>query len=161
MTTDITIETDLDPDELRKAARASRRAFAASPLSRFVNKMQECMRDYLKAREQGVSREDAVKGIEEVIRDVWPKRPSKFQTCVGCDDTGWRLVECNHGLRCGRERCSWGDTTWVHDFVVACECAKGEPFRRSGQKRQPRGEDDLSEVGKTRKRKSGFSRFGT
>jgi hypothetical protein len=135
MTTDITIETDLDPDELRKAARASRRAFAASPLSRFVNKMQECMRDYLKAREQGVPQDDAIRGIEEVILAEWPKRPSKFQTCVGCDDTGWRLVECNHGLRCGRERCSW-------------------------QKRQPRGEDDLSEVGKTRKRKSGFSRFG-
>lgn len=151
----------LDPDALRRSASAARKAFAASPLSRFVRKMREVMRDYLKARSEGVSREDAVKGIEEVLRAEWPKRPSQFKTCDGCDNTGWRLTECSHRMRCNRYNCGIAEPSWAHDYVVPCECPKGDPFRRSGQPKYIAPDDDLTSAGKTRGKKSrGFTRFG-
>lgn len=151
-----------DPETLRADARRKRRAFARSPLSPFVHAMQACVRDYLAARSQGVNQEDAIKGINEVVRAVWPARRSKFPlTCTICDDIGWRIVECHHGLRCGRERCSWADESWTHTFAVPCGCAKGDPFRRSGQRPRATPDDDLAAAGKTkgRKRLKGFSRI--
>ncbi len=159
MTTDF--EPEIDPHTLRKQARKERRDFEATLESRFVRKMLECMRDYLKARSEGVSQEDGIRGIEEVIRAVWPKRPSKFQpACPACEDVGWRVLECVDGARCLRTACVIKGSGWFHDYVVPCDCAKGEKFQRSGQERQRAyGDDDLASVGKTKKRK-GFSRFG-
>jgi hypothetical protein len=149
-----------DPEVLRAEARRKRRAFARSPLSPFVTAMQACMRDYLAARAHGVSQEDAVRGIEEVVRAVWPVRRSKFPpTCTICDDLGWRVVECHHGLRCGRERCSWAEDAWTHPFVVPCGCTTGDRFRRSGQRPRVTPEDDLAAAGKTRKSTRGFARL--
>lgn len=151
-----------DPETLRAAARRERRVFAQSPLSPFVTAMQACMRDYLAARAQGVSQEDAVKGLEEVVRAVWPARRSKFPpACTVCEDLGWRLVECHHGLRCGRERCSWADETWTHPFVVPCGCAQGDRFRRSGQRPVRSPEDEVEAAGKrrTRRRAPSFARL--
>jgi hypothetical protein len=151
-----------DPEVLRAEARRKRRAFAMSPLSPFVRTMQQCMRDYLAARANGVSYEDAVRGIDEVVRAVWPVRHSKFPlACQMCDDIGWRVLTCWHGLRCGRYRCSLADPEWEHTYVVPCGCAKGDPFRRSGQQPRATPEDDLAAAGKTkgRKRLKGFSRI--
>jgi hypothetical protein len=155
----MTADLEPTPQELRQQAKAGRRAFASSPLSRFVRKMREVITDYLKARESGVSREDAVKGIEEVLRAEWPKRLSKFETCAGCDDSGWRLTECVHGMRCNRYRCGIAESSWYHEYVVPCECQKGDKFRRSGMVPQRSPDDDLSSVGKTKKR-GGFARLG-
>lgn len=153
--------TDFDQNQaaLREQAKQGRRAFALTPLSRFVQKMQEVMRDYLKARESGVSREDAVLGIEEVLRAEWPRKPSKFKTCDGCDDTGWHLMFCTHEMRCQRPVCQEKHPAWEHTYVVPCDCAKGDPFRRSGLRPERSLDDELSGVGKTKKR-GGFTRFG-
>lgn len=143
---------------LRKKAREARRTFARSPMSRFVAKMREVIADYLTAREQGVSREAAVGGIEEVLRAEWPHRPSKFEQCGSCDDTGWRLTECVHGMRCGRKRCGLSESSWWHSYAVPCECTSGDKHR----KKVAQMEDDLANVGKvkSRKRSGGFTRAG-
>lgn len=145
-----------DRQTMSTQAAASRRAFAESPMSRFEQKMREVMREYLAARAQGVSREDAVKGIEEVLRAEWPRRTSKFLTCAGCDGTGWHLTVCTHDVRCQRQTCQEKHPAWEHTFVVPCECDKGDPFRP--RLVQP---DDLGDVAKTRKRRQGsWTRFG-
>lgn len=154
----MTTET-LEPDvqTLRQQARERRRAFARSSDSRFVAAMKAVMRDYLQAREEGVPREDAVKGIEAALRELWPKRPSKFSArCGACDDTGWRLMACHHGLRCGRERCSEREDTYAHAFAVPCDCAKGDRFRARLQSL----EEEVARVGRTKKR-TGFSRMSS
>ena len=65
-------------DALRKTARAHRRAFAASPLSAFVTAMRAAMDEYRTFRREGVSRDDACRGLEAVLRDAWPHQASKF-----------------------------------------------------------------------------------
>jgi hypothetical protein len=145
-----------DVKGLRKLARDGRKAFMASPLSRFVVKMREVMADYLNAREAGVSRDDAVRGIEAVLREEWPQRVSKFEHCGACDGTGWRMTECVHGMRCSRYRCGIAESSWFHTYAVPCDCASGDKHRKRLVQ-----VDDLAAAGKTRRKKpSGFTRTG-
>lgn len=142
---------------LRKLARDGRKAFTASPDSRFVQVMRETMKEYIAAREQGVSREDAVKGIESVLREVWPQRTSKFDTCAECDGGGWRITVCDYNLRCGRKWCASTPPEWEHNYAVPCDCVSGDRMRP-----KPRAAgDELTTVGRTkRRRQGGFSRMG-
>jgi hypothetical protein len=155
MTTDAHLDAE-ELAELEARARSGRRSFARSPLGAFARAMRQVMRDYEGARAAGVSREDAVKGIEEVLREVWPGKVTKFPACDGCDGTGWRLCYCTDALRCRRELCTRRHPAWEHTYVVPCECEKGDKFRP--RLVQP---DDLGDVAKTRKRRSGgWSRMG-
>lgn len=150
----MTVPIDIDA---AKAARASRRAFASSPVSAFVRKMRDVIALFLRAREEGVSREDGIRGIEEELRAAWPKTVSKFKpACDECDDTGWREMVCWDRQRCGRKLCA-ANPERQHAYVVACECAAGDRMRR----RQRTTDDDLAAVGKTAKKRGGFSRFGS
>jgi hypothetical protein len=107
-----------------------------------------------------VSRADAVKGLEAVIRAVWPARPSRFPPlCPTCDDVGWQLVRCTHARRCGRWRCSGAEEAWTHTLVVACPCPKGDPYRRSGTRPVERPEDAVEAASHTRRRRGGLSRL--
>lgn len=146
-----------DVQGLRKLARAGRKAFAALPISRFVRVMRETMREYIVAREQGVSQEDAVKGIEAVLRAEWPQRPTKYPTCDECDNSGWRITACTHAMRCNRYRCGTSEPAWEHNYAVPCECVSGDKFRA----KPPAVVDELATVGRTkRRRQGGFSRMG-
>lgn len=140
----------------RKAARDIRRSFAYSVLSAFVGTMQGVMRQYLTARTEGVSRDDAAKGLEAELRAAWPKSVSKFKAaCDACDDTGWREMACWDGHRCGREVCAKNPER-QHLYVVICDCPKGDRFRAKAYTT----DDQLTTVGKTAKKRSGFSRMG-
>jgi hypothetical protein len=140
----------------RKAARDARRAFAASGDSRFVQVMQSAMRQYVQARSQGVEREHAIKGLEEELRGAWPKSVSKFTpTCDACEDTGYREMTCWDRQRCGRKVCAVNPER-VHLYAVPCNCATGDKMRT--KYRAP--EDELTRVGKTQKKRGGFSRMG-
>lgn len=85
----------------------------------FVTAMRECMAEYRKARAAGVSQEDACKGIEAVIRDVWPKGRDEpwHYVCEECQDTGLRSV--------------WKFVVLYQEkveFKEACVCAKGRDW---------------------------------
>lgn len=153
----MTHDAELNPTDLRQQAKANRRAFAQSIDSRFVREMKRVMTDYLAARAQGVSREDGIKGIEAALRELWPKRPTKYPTCDGCDNTGWHIRYCTHALRCGRERCSECEEAYEHSFATPCDCPLGDRFR----KRLLEVTEELTRIGKTKNRKkTGFSRVG-
>lgn len=146
-------------DARRDAARA-RRGFASSQLGAFANAMSAAMTEYHRMREAGVSREDACKGLEAVIRDAWPKPTTKYPpACSDCDGTGWREMVCWAEQRCGRRVCVDRHPSWEHRYVVSCHCLAGD--RRRARPTMP--EDALTAVGRMQTRKKtnrGFTRVG-
>src|SRR5688572_4981842 len=139
----------------QKAIRANRRA--AAPDTGFVRTMKSVMTQYLKARADGVSREDGIRGIAEELRAAWPKSVSKFDVdCQACDDTGYVEMTCWDQQRCGRKWCA-GNAESEHRYVVPCHCAKGE--RKVKRERVFTPEDAIAAQARTKK-KRGFTRIG-
>ena len=149
------MSTDTLRDEheaLQRAVVASRRNFSASPDGPFAKAMTEALNDYLGMRQAGVSRDDAVKGIEAVLREAWPHKPSKFgPQCQTCEDTGYVEHVCWDSQRCGRQRCLKLGASFEHRYLTRCGCMPVTPTV-----------DDSIEVAvRSRKPKPrGFSRFG-
>jgi hypothetical protein len=141
----------------KKTIRASRRAFAQTH-SVFVKAMWSAMAQYSQAIQQGVSREDAAKGLEEEIRGAWPKSVSKFKpACDSCDDTGYIDRVCWDRHRCQREVCAHNPER-QHSYVEICHCPKGDLKRP----KQHTPDDAFSGAGRTGKKKPrGFTRFGS
>ena len=145
-------------EALKREAAESRRAFRQGPDGAFVEAMRDAMTEYHKMRGAGMSREDACKGIEAVLRDCWPKPTTKYPpSCEACDATGYRDVTCWDGQRCGRRWCIGTHPSFEHRFVVPCECPLGDRFR----KREYATEDAVVAVGRGQKRKSkGWNQVG-
>ncbi len=138
----------------RKAIYAKRNVFAAAN-SAFVSTMQQAMDAYRQARAEGVERDDAIKGLEHVIRETWARPTTKFgPTCEDCDDVGYQHFLCRQYARCERLNCNAKGEDWQHAYVRPCECPKGQRY-------EPRAQQvtDLAAVGKV-KAKRGFSRMG-
>lgn len=141
--------------DAKRAVKASRRAFATTPASRFVKAMWQAMALYLGARRDGVSREDAARGLEEELRAAWPKSVSKFApACGDCEDTGYVEHICWERHRCGRRTCAENPER-QHAFVEPCICAKGQKFTAKVR----HVSDAIAAAGRTQK-KRGMSRFG-
>lgn len=145
-------------ESLQRAVKLSRREFAASVESAFVKAMRQAMDEYLAMRTAGVSRDDAVKGLEAVLRETSPFKLTKFPVaCPTCEDTGWEPRICWHELRCGSKACHDAHPGHEHRHVSPCGCMKGDRFRP----RQYAPEDEIAAAGKVRKPKPrGFSRVG-
>lgn len=139
----------------RKAIYAKRNAFQAVA-GLFVRTMRQAMDAYRQARAEGVERDDAIKGLEHVIRETWPKPATKFPPqCDLCEDTGYQEHVCRQYARCERRTCNQKGEAWQHLFVRPCECAKGVRFEPTS-----RPVADLAAVGRVAK-KRGFSRMGS
>lgn len=148
MSDDILVEDSLHE---RVAARVGRHAFSRTPESPFAKSMKAAQMDYRQARAEGVSKEDCCRGLEAVLRSVWPHAPTKFPAvCDTCDDTGWRMKTCTHEMRCGRTHCGLQHPAHEHPYAVPCDCASGDKRRK--QVRQV--EDEYAAAGKTAKRKA-------
>jgi hypothetical protein len=142
-------------DEAR-AARLARKGFAAV-FGPFVRTMNEVMAAYHAARAQGMDREAAAAGIEEVLRQVWPRPTTKFgPKCQTCDDLGYEERVCRIGQWCQRQKCQEKGQDWRHGYVEPCLCAAGDKFRKKAYQ----GEDAIGAVAKVSKPKRGWSRAG-
>jgi hypothetical protein len=140
----------------RKAVFAKRKDFTVA-FGAFVRTMRDAMTAYLGMRAQGVEREDAVKGLETVIRDAWPKPETKYPPhCDLCEDTGYQEHRCRQYARCERPRCSAKGEDWTHLYVRTCDCVKGQRFEPKA-KYAP----ELATIGKVAKKRGGFSRMGS
>jgi hypothetical protein len=118
--------------------------------------MQGAVSQYLQARTEGVDREHAIAGLDAELRAAWPKSVSKFKpACDACDDTGYREMTCWDSQRCGREVCARNPER-QHAYVVSCDCVKGDRFRP----KTFTPDDQLASVGRTQKKRGGFTRFG-
>jgi hypothetical protein len=143
-------------EQMQRAVLSSRRAFEQSPLSAFVREMHGAMEDFRTTRAEGVTVEDACRGIEAVLRSVWEKPTSKFApACDLCDDLGRRERRCTDQMRCGRKRCALHPSL-EHVYLEPCGCEKGDRF-------QPRTsvpvESDIAAAGKVKRKPKGWSRF--
>ena len=76
--------------EIRRARRAA--AKADGP---FVRSMTQAWNDYRAARASGLPKDDADRGLTEVVREIWPrKRSAPWKShCDACQDTGLRRVQ--------------------------------------------------------------------
>jgi hypothetical protein len=116
----------------------------------FVETMKAAVDEYLRMRSEGVDREDAERGLEAVLRESWPKPPSKFPpACEDCHGTGYREMTCWDQQRCQRESHATWSPALEHTYVVLCSCIAGDRFRRA--KLEP--VDEMASVGRGRKRK--------
>lgn len=145
------IETRWEAQEKRKARKIFAQTFGP-----FVKAMREVIDAYLQARAEGVSRVDAAKGVEAVLRSVWPFPPTKFgPQCLICDDIGYEELLCRVWARCRREKCVSKGEDWQHLYVVPCTCQKGDKFRP----RTYTPDDAMAQVGKVSKPKKGWSKL--
>jgi hypothetical protein len=133
--------------QLRADARQQRREFAGSVEGKFAKVMWGAVSEYLQMRADGVAREDALKGLEDVVRAHWPRgraREWKY-LCDDCRDTGWEYRRCKPYARCQPKHDDW-DSEREHDYVVRCHCPKGHIPTPIG------GDDELVKVGRTKRR---------
>lgn len=86
----------------------------------FAKAMLACMRDYKQARAEGLSQAEAVKGIEAVVREVWPRPRSEpwRYLCNACGDTGWQEVMRHSRI--------YGEDV---PYVDYCTCQEGQRMR--------------------------------
>ena len=140
-------ETKAEAREKRRARREFRAIFTP-----FVKAMREAITGYLGMRKQGVSREDAIKGLEVVLRDVWPKQVTKFPAnCDACDDTGYVEKICAPYVRCERQTCQRKGDEFQHRYVVLCHCDKGQAMARAQVRKYAEPEVGIGKVGKPKK----------
>lgn len=143
----------------QKAVRDKRREFRQSVESGFAQKMRGALKDYLQFRTDGGSVDDGIKGIEEVLRDAWPKATSKFgPTCQACCDTGWETRTCWHEQRCQRRTCNEAHPAFEHTYAIHCSCDAGDRMRT----RVIEQEDAITKSGRTQKKRAprAWSRSG-
>lgn len=139
---------------VQRTVRTNRKA-AGKEVGPFARAVMEALdyRDTLKA--QGVSGKDLDKGLEAVLREVWPKgqgdpNDPRWALCAECNGYGLVMHDCPGDATCGRYQ-----THAPHDYGTPCWCDKGRRFR---EKPKPEA-SEFTDAGKTPKR-SGPSRFG-
>lgn len=85
-------------------------------------------------RAQGVSREDVAKGLESVLRSVWPSPRGEtwhFE-CEQCRDTGFEAFVCpTRPCASQKVRPCGAGVGYEHTYVVPCPCrAVNRTFKR-------------------------------
>jgi hypothetical protein len=140
----------IDPAEYRDV-RDKRRNFTQAPVGKLAKRMFDALGEYLEYRKAGVSREDAVKGIEAVLREEIPLSPFRDDECVNCDDTGFEIKTCSRFRRCGRNSCLRKPAEYEHQFADLCTCTEGQ--KRAQRQAEPGSPDDLASVGRSRARR--------
>jgi hypothetical protein len=114
------------------AARRAQKA-AMGPLEKAL---REAMTEYHKYRSAGVDRDDAERGLTEVLRGVF-KLTRYPPACEECDGTGWVERRCRQWARCGRRRCQEADPNLEHTYVDTCVCEAGDRRRARPQADAP------------------------
>lgn len=123
--------------------------------TQLVRHLTQAMQEYHRMRAEGVSHDDVCRGLEAIVREVFPlsKYPPR---CLTCDDTGLRDRTCWAEQRCGRQKCIEAHPSLEHAYVVPCDCPAGDKFRRKAVT----DTDQLAQVGKVTRKPRSFSRFG-
>lgn len=141
----------------RQAARDKRREFARSPIAKFVRSMKGAMAEYIDARKDGATVDEALGTLETKLR-AWPTATKFRPKCEACSDGGWVESTCRDGHRCGRPSCEKHPER-THTFTELCSCAAGDKRRPHAR---ANGDDPMASAGRTSKRKQPtfFGRIG-
>jgi hypothetical protein len=103
---------------------------------------------YRDARSEGATVEEAAAHeLEPALRTLLPSRGVvAAPVCALCDDTGFRVMICDYGLRCGRKMCAFAAEDWEHTYVEDCLCEPGQTRRlardAAAARRRARAQED-------------------
>ena len=142
---------------LRKAIYTQRRREKAvdGPLAQtFV----VAMRIWDSEKADGVSKPERVAHLEKSLRAAWPQGREWKYLCDRCQDTGLVVRTCHRGERCNgvslradsafqphgkyRRLCTHDpDSTYTHEYGVACWCEKGKRFDVDAMPKTGGGDD--------------------
>jgi hypothetical protein len=133
-------DTTMDAPPTRKQIFAGRRA-AAIVEGRLSRAFADVMRMWDEWRAAAAlpngtpmpSMAERLKGLEAVLRDVWPFTREWKYLCSPCEDNGAVWKDCPGDQRCGRQK-----THLAHTYVEPCHCDRGRAFR---EKPRPGPED--------------------
>ncbi len=126
--------------ELRRAVPSARRK-AAKDEGRLSASFREAMLLWDQQKASGVPLADRLKGLDGLLRQVWPfTREWKF-LCEQCNDYGLIMADCPGDATCGRSR-----PHLPHDYGRPCWCAKGRAFQPKPQ----RNPDDFTQAGRSK-----------
>lgn len=152
----------IDAHQRMKRSILSARRQSDSGLGPLARAWKEAIRISDQMALDGASKADRQQYVENVIRAAWPKKREEpwHYACKGCDDSGWVVKTCQRGS-CGRpfslpkqagdDRTGKGKCVDGHSYAAPCVCEKGQGFRRSMLKEQPRTEDAMALAAKTSK----------
>lgn len=134
--------------ELRRAVPGARRK-AAKDEGPLATAFREAMRAWDQQKAGGVSFTDRLKGLDGLIRQVWPFTREWKYVCTSCDDLGAVWSDCSGDATCGRR-----NRHLPHTFVSPCWCGLGVKFQDAPKA----STDDFTAAGKSRSRT--MSRMG-
>ena len=127
--------------ELKKAVYPARKKAHATE-GKLASTFREAMVIWDQMKADGMSLVDRVKGLEAVLRDVWPFTREWKYICSNCNDYGLSMGNCPGDATCGRHK-----PHLPHEFGTPCWCELGRRFRE-----KPRGgPDDFKAAGRTSK----------
>jgi hypothetical protein len=137
---------------VKAAVKKKRREEKASygPLATAIKESLE-MRDRMKAG--GMSGGDLNRGLEGVLRELWPKPHNRSTAwsymCDRCQDYGLEMQECPGDATCGFLK-----PHGPHTYGKPCFCVKGHRFRE-----KPKGDpDDTTDRASKQKKLSKWGR---
>lgn len=84
----------------------------------------EALRIWDAQKEQGVSREERLSGLEQTLKSAWPQTREWKYLCRECSDYGLVMSTCPGDATCGRNH-----THQPHEFGRPCWCSNGAKFR--------------------------------
>jgi hypothetical protein len=154
--------------EALQAAVPGLRRTARKTEGRLAEAYREAMQIMDRQKADGVPFMERMKGLDAVLRAVWPFTREWHYVCQECHDTGLVMLVCQRGNRCdgistrtdgpnqqpGKYLRFCGkdpDGEYEHDYGRACYCSLGARFR-SRPKPTP---DDFQSAGKSK-----FTRVG-
>ncbi len=134
--------------QLRKAVPGLRLK-ARKDEGKLAAAFREAMQIMDAQKAEGVPFTERVKGLDAVLRGVWPFTREWKYVCTQCDDYGLVIGECAGDATCGRHRLHLR-----HSFGTPCWCSLGERF-----KTHKPSADDFTAAGKSKPR-PGPTRIG-
>lgn len=133
-------------ERAQRSVRRNRRRQKAEygPLATAVWQAIE-IRDQMKT--DGVTGADLDRGLEGVLRDLWPKPHGRMEpwhfNCETCSDYGYEWFKCPGDETCGRR-----NPHAAHSYVRPCFCPKG---RTMIEKTLPTQDDTMQKASKAKK----------
>lgn len=155
-------QAEADLWALRKSVRRKRKD-AHKAEGKLGAAFVEAMKILDAQKAAGVPFLDRIRGLEQVLRHVWPQTREWHYLCEQCRDSGLVMHVCRKGARCDgistridspgarpgkyRRLCAQDpQSDYEHDYGTPCACDRGRRFREGPKP----GPEDFTAAGKSK-----------
>lgn len=126
--------------ELKAAVRPARREAHAKE-GQLASTFRIAMTTWDQMKADGATLDALTRGMEAMLRDVWPFTREWKYLCANCEDGGLVFGQCPGDATCGRHK-----EHMAHSYGTPCWCSLGSRF-----KGRQRSADDFTAAGRTSK----------